>query len=844
MVISNYLLGDTNKIKQLISLCIAFVLSLCLLPGSAFADELNQIDEEGTEEETNIEQVIDYTDMDQEPKDMQDPDFQSSLDEMLEGVDKDQYKEEYYPMLGEALQNMIETSDELDGLVYISNSIKAGKEFEEEEFDYIFYDGYDITNIPTPMDVDLTNNGTYYGDLKNYGYLSTWGLSIYPDATAFVIEAKNLTAKHDGYHDDYRYSSSYTWNDYTWGVRTLFYTTKAIKVNYHYGILTLTGITSFNKTVKVSDVYSKITDIDIDSADGNNSGLGASGGNATGGSNGTNTTYDLRNVKKWVFNPITTRVNWSGSTTYEYNCKTLYNQAIDISYLDKTPDLTAEVEYIFEGGTSSKPDYTQHLFYGCTGLQSVEHLDALKGLKCANSMFYGCTSLTSTAKLDGLDNFLYDIVDASHMFYGCTALAEVNIGAMPNCKSFWQMFASNTWETKCVPMTSVKVGDPNNPATDAWTTQMFVNCRNLENADISGIINKNKTIDDLLFYQCSKLYSVTVNPSFSFVNSNLPVIKAADVPGANGYWYDEPTGNHTYKLTPTQLEAHYTAGNETAVKTWYSVGIDKVTTVLPKLEINGDGNFETYFVDSPSDDPLDASATKHNSDKLSVVFYILDSDDEISTGIDADSTIIDNSEHKKYAFNNGTSNASSRLLTFDEAKDKIINSLDRQGDYYVVAYINNGENKGVTNIIKCTMDLSFTLSAPVSYIAGHYKSDETVEINKTPFIVQVQSNYADEEEDMVSFEYYCDFNPSTVQNKYNDETIDLLQMLDESNVNILPTKTAYTNKCVQRIRFSTIASVLGDKLADFWYNDGILVEELGNVQYYVDNLEPLRFIEA
>ena len=56
------------------------------------------------------------------------------------------------------------------------------------------------------------------------------------------------------------------------------------------------------------------------------------------------------------------------------------------------------------------------MFYGCTNLKEIPHLDTSKVINMS-FMFYGCTNLKEIPHLD-----TSNVTNMSEMFYGCTNL--------------------------------------------------------------------------------------------------------------------------------------------------------------------------------------------------------------------------------------------------------------------------------------------------------------------------------------------------------------------------------------------------------------------------------------
>lgn len=839
-MISSYLMGEITKLKYVLSALIAFVLSFCLLPTNAFADELVLDEEMETE---NKEQLIDYDNLDQEPKDMQDPEFQEMLDELVDGMDKEEYKAEFYNEESRVYTSFLEQSDDSNSLLSVNCEVygqdQNGNQLKDE-VNILAYDGYDLTPLIESdattfeyvIPIFATQMNNVAQDPRTMAYGGIVCMAVGDNDYMVIIDADGLTAKHNGRLD----TLIYTQSDYfKYGFNAAYGSTSPGK---NKGVFEIFGISDFNSYM------GKVDNIDFDPY-------------------GTNklsyvfyTTqqyYDTSNIKKVIFNPVMQGRGYPEDDQSQwYTSYAVYNQTMDASRLDRPIDNSGEGTIVIPEQVSGSSVDTTPLFQGLTKLTAVENLGCLTNIKSGANAFRGCTALTDTANIDGLSKFCSQLETASHMFYECSSLKNAEIGAMPNCKSFTNMFATLGSSS----LENVKVGDASNPATNAWVDGMFFRCDKLQNADIGGIVNRNKSTYDNTFYGCNKLYSVTFNQDFRFKDTDsyntLPVIRDTEVPGANGYWYDEPNGYHTYKLTPSDMVAHYADGKETAVKTWYSVGIDRETTIKPNLRLSNDDLYlEATFMDI-TDDPNDPNATVVPIEDENIYrdadFYLINKDTDTSD----EATV---KQQAKLVFSTGLVYEDDKVkLPFKNIKDKVAEYADPYGDYYIVAIVYDMDMMigdrvstiygNITNVMQFNIDLSFTLTAPTMYNAGKYNEDGTIDINKTPFTVNVKTPYYDEDEDMVSFDYWCQFIPTEVQNKYNGETINLLQMLDNAGAIIYPVKQTFNNQAMQMIRINSISNVLGDALADFWYDEGYLVEEVGNVQYYVDNLEPLKFIEA
>ncbi|MCR5426417.1 MAG: DUF4214 domain-containing protein [Lachnospiraceae bacterium] len=206
-----------------------------------------------------------------------------------------------------------------------------------------------------------------------------------------------------------------------------------------------------------------------------------------------------------------------------------------------------------------------HLFYGCTGLTTID----LRGLRTGevqnySDMFTNCIHL---ARVDFTGMDTHSAQDFHSMFRGCAELTEVIWGGIDTSKvvSTVDMFNG------CGSLTSMDL-TPLNLNNVTKSASMFYNCSKIErfylqNWDMSGNFN-----GDNMFTNCNAMLSIDT-PTNLTVEIRLPVTLI----DAQKAQYDRlPTrrGNSMHLVVPTDGAARR-AWIEAFVRRFYTVALER-----------------------------------------------------------------------------------------------------------------------------------------------------------------------------------------------------------------------------------------------------------------------------
>lgn len=176
-----------------------------------------------------------------------------------------------------------------------------------------------------------------------------------------------------------------------------------------------------------------------------------------------------------------------------------------------------------------------------------------------NNMFDDCYQLHS------LDVSSFDtsrVTDMRSVFNDCRSLATLDVSNFDasSVKRTQGMFYS------CASLEKL---DLSNLITDqakfANCSRMFEECVNLSELDISGLAINEETNMANIFLNCRSLRTVVRGDKFrcnASKQSYMPTPDSNYIPGADGYWYDEATGDaYLSKDVPSYKAATYIAVN-------------------------------------------------------------------------------------------------------------------------------------------------------------------------------------------------------------------------------------------------------------------------------------------
>ena len=141
------------------------------------------------------------------------------------------------------------------------------------------------------------------------------------------------------------------------------------------------------------------------------------------------------------------------------------------------------------------------MFYYCTNLTTIPHLDTSKGTDFGY-MFNYCGALTTIPQLDTSNGTKF-----SNMFEYCKKLTTIPQLDTSNGTNFYGMFFF------CISLTSIPLLNMSSMSSTDWNN-MFYNCTALENVTFEGTIPVRGNMN--VFSSCSKL---TVESLMSFINA-------------------------------------------------------------------------------------------------------------------------------------------------------------------------------------------------------------------------------------------------------------------------------------------------------------------------------------
>ena len=163
------------------------------------------------------------------------------------------------------------------------------------------------------------------------------------------------------------------------------------------------------------------------------------------------------------------------------------------------PDYTVEAS--FKGSNTSKVTNMDTMFYGCSGLTSLDlRYFNTSNVTDMNYMFYNCNSLTS---LD-LSSFDTSKVNSMiSMFDKCSSLTSLDLRYFntSNVTDMDSMFYD------CSSLTSLYLRNFNTSKVNSMD-RMFYGCSKLETLDLSGWNTSNVTSMGNMFDGCTSLTSI------------------------------------------------------------------------------------------------------------------------------------------------------------------------------------------------------------------------------------------------------------------------------------------------------------------------------------------------
>ncbi len=189
-------------------------------------------------------------------------------------------------------------------------------------------------------------------------------------------------------------------------------------------------------------------------------------------------------------------------------------------------------------------------YTGLTTLTLGSHFDTSK-VTNMSSMFANSEALT-TLPMSSLNTSA--LKDASNMFAGCTGLTSINLSNFTTSQvtNMSGLFAG------CSSLGSIDVSTCNTAKTTDMSN-MFNGCEAIVSLDLTSFNTTAVTDMSDMFTDCSKLEKVTLGSSFKFVGTDgyLPETSSADVPGANGMWYETQS---MVEYIPAELAVLQNAG--------------------------------------------------------------------------------------------------------------------------------------------------------------------------------------------------------------------------------------------------------------------------------------------
>ena len=154
---------------------------------------------------------------------------------------------------------------------------------------------------------------------------------------------------------------------------------------------------------------------------------------------------------------------------------------------------SSTIEASFKGSNTSNVIHMGGMFYGCSGLTSLDLSDwDTSNVTDMNSMFQFCNGLTSL----NLRNFnTSNVTHMNGMFYGCSGLTSLDL------RNF-------------------------NTSNVTLMNGMFSNCMSLTSLDLSNFVTSNVTNMDSMFTDCSSLISLDLSGwDTSKVNYTIDMFK-------------------------------------------------------------------------------------------------------------------------------------------------------------------------------------------------------------------------------------------------------------------------------------------------------------------------------
>ena len=152
------------------------------------------------------------------------------------------------------------------------------------------------------------------------------------------------------------------------------------------------------------------------------------------------------------------------------------------------------------------------LFYGCSNLESISHIENLDTSECVdmNSMFYYCKNLKE------LDVSHFDTSKISQMgcmFTKCEKLTNLDVSKWDtrNVKGMQHMFNS------CQSLTSLDLSNFHTENVKSFVG-MFNNCYKITSFDLTSFDTRSCTSMGAMFYNCSSLITILVSNGWSTTN--------------------------------------------------------------------------------------------------------------------------------------------------------------------------------------------------------------------------------------------------------------------------------------------------------------------------------------
>lgn len=230
-----------------------------------------------------------------------------------------------------------------------------------------------------------------------------------------------------------------------------------------------------------------------------------------------------------------------------YNLNSDYSQpewyAIDGRLNEATQNVTTVV--FDESFSYARPTTCYEWFYNRTALQTISGIENLNTSEVTNmqEMFYGCTGLTS---LD-LSHFNTSKVSRmSSMFQDCTNLTSLNVSGFTTVSNSSQVEASSMF-SGCTSLTDLKMENFDTQYVTSMSF-MFYNCSSLTFLNLSSFNTAKVQYMNSMFNGCSKLKTILVSEKWktqAVLNSNFMFTGCSSIKGGKGTTYDS---NHVDKL--------------------------------------------------------------------------------------------------------------------------------------------------------------------------------------------------------------------------------------------------------------------------------------------------------